>query len=36
MGQQVKALYKEGKNGDDDTLYGIYATDKNQDRYRSG
>ena len=30
MGQQVKALYKEGKNGDDDTLYGIYATDKNK------
>ena len=45
MGQQVKALYKEGKNGDDDTLYGVYATDKNKtvttlvddiDAYNSG
>ena len=29
MGQEVRALYKEGKNGADDELYGLFATDKN-------
>ena len=29
MGQEVRALYKEGKNGADDELYGLFATDSN-------